>query len=108
MVSCGMTRHRTTFHGLAVWKRARRVARIEAQYTCTRCSAYRPGKNQLHVHHKKPLAKAPALALEPLNFTVVCPGCHNAIEPRSGSPRLRSACNEQGYPLDPSHPWFRK
>jgi 5-methylcytosine-specific restriction endonuclease McrA len=79
-----MSNHRTTFHGTAVWKRARRVARIEARHTCARCGAFLPGKGELHVHHRKPVAKSMALALEPLNFEVLCPGCHNAIEPRTG------------------------
>ena len=94
-----------SFHGTLKWKRARRVARIEANHTCARCHAYLPGKGELHVHHRKPVAKSMALALEPLNFMVVCPQCHNAIEPRSGMPRISSACDEDGNPLDPQHPW---
>ncbi len=97
---------RNPFHGTSEWKKARRVARIEANHTCARCHAYLPAKGQLHVHHRKPVEVAPALALEPLNFAVVCPGCHNAIEPRSGTPRVKSACDEQGYPTSEDHPWF--
>jgi 5-methylcytosine-specific restriction endonuclease McrA len=103
-----MPRHRTTFHGTAVWKRARRIAKIEAKHTCARCHAFLPGKGELHVHHKKPVTKAMALALEPLNFQVLCPECHNIVEPRSGTPRIKSGCDEQGRPTDPSHPWFQR
>ena len=46
------------------------------------------------------------LALEPLNFEVLCPGCHNAIEPRTGGSGVSTACDEHGMPTDPSHPWF--
>jgi 5-methylcytosine-specific restriction endonuclease McrA len=102
-----MPRHRTTFHGTAVWKRARRVAKIEAAHRCQRCGRFAPEPNGLHVHHKKPVERAPALVLEPLNFMVLCPECHNVVEPRTGS-RRRSACDELGWPLDPSHPWFQK
>jgi 5-methylcytosine-specific restriction endonuclease McrA len=103
-----MPHHRTTpFHGSSEWKRARRIARIEANYTCVRCHAFLPGKGELHVHHKKPVVKAMALALEPLNFMVLCPECHNIVEPRTGS-RIKSGCDELGRPLDPSHPWFQK
>ena len=102
-----MAQHRTNFHSTAIWQRTRRVAKITAGYTCTRCHAFLLGKGELHVHHRKPVAKSMALALEPLNFQVVCPGCHNAIEPRSGTPRTRSACDEFGNPLSPDHPWFQ-
>jgi hypothetical protein len=71
-----------TFHGTLEWKRARRVARIQAKYTCARCHAYLPGKGQLHVHHRKPVARSMALSLEPLNFMVLCSPCHNIVEPR--------------------------
>jgi 5-methylcytosine-specific restriction endonuclease McrA len=103
-----MPHDRTKFHGSAAWKKARHVARIEARHTCASCHTFLPGKGQLHVHHRKPLAKAMALALEPLNFMVLCSPCHNRIEPRSGTPRIKSACNEQGYPVSSDHPWFRK
>ena len=98
----------TAFHGSSEWKHARRVARITANYTCARCGAYLPGKGKLHVHHRKPVAKSMALALEPLNFQVLCPECHNIVEPRSSSPRIKSACDVDGRPLDPSHPWNLK
>jgi 5-methylcytosine-specific restriction protein A len=100
-----MPNHR--FHGSVAWKKARRIARIEAKHTCAKCNAYLPGKGELHVHHRKPIERAPALALEPLNFMVLCSECHNVVEPRTGS-RQRSACDEQGRPLDPEHPWNLK
>jgi hypothetical protein len=59
----------------------------------------------LHVHHRKPVAKSMALALEPLNLMPVYPQCHNLIEPRTGSPRIKSGCDEAGNPLSPDHPW---
>jgi 5-methylcytosine-specific restriction endonuclease McrA len=97
-----MPKHR--FHGSLAWKKARRVARIEAAHRCQRCGRFLP--QGLHVHHKKPVEHAPALALEPLNFQVLCAQCHNIVEPRTGS-RQRLACDEQGRPLDKAHPWFR-
>ena len=100
-----MAQHRTAFHSTALWQRTRRVAKIEAGYTCTRCKAFLPGKGELHVHHKRPVARSASLALEPLNFQVVCPGCHNIIEPRSGTPRIKSGCDIDGHPLSPDHPW---
>ena len=97
-----------SFHGTLEWKRARRVARIAAKHTCARCHAYLPGPGQLHVHHRKPLSRTMALALEPLNFEVLCGPCHNIVEPRSGVARLKSGCDEQGKPTNPEHPWNAK
>jgi 5-methylcytosine-specific restriction endonuclease McrA len=70
------------------------------------CNAYLPGKGELHVHHRKPVAKSLALALDPANFQVLCPECHNIVEPRTGS-RMSACDDELGRPLDPEHPWFR-
>ena len=100
-----MANHRTSFHSTAIWQRTRRVAKIEAGYTCARCKAFLPGKRELHVHHRKPVAKSMALALEPANFQVVRPECHNIVEPRTGLCRIRSGCDELGHPLSPDHPW---
>jgi 5-methylcytosine-specific restriction endonuclease McrA len=96
---------RSTFHGSYAWKKARRVARIAAGHQCARCGLILTGKGELHVHHRKPVKRAPALELEPLNFMVVCSPCHNALEPRNGAPP-RLGCNVNGDPLDPAHPWW--
>ena len=98
-----MPNHR--FHGSAAWKKARRIARIEAKHTCARCHAFLPGKGELHVHHRKPIERAPALALEPLNFKVLCAECHNVDGAAHGF-ASKVACDEQGRPLDTAHPWF--
>ncbi|NOJ50438.1 HNH endonuclease signature motif containing protein [Bradyrhizobium archetypum] len=52
---------------------------------------------ELHVHHRKPVATA--MALEPANLQVVCPECHNIIEPRTGS-RRKLGCDELGPPVE--------
>jgi hypothetical protein len=89
------------FHGSAAWKKARRVARIDVAHKCQRCGCFLP--HGLHVHHKKPISLAPALALEPLNLEPICVSCHNALEPRAGS--QLSVCDVDGNPLHPEHPW---
>jgi 5-methylcytosine-specific restriction endonuclease McrA len=100
-------REYSRFHSGRPWKAARRLAKIRAGHQCERCKRFLPGKGELHTHHIKPVKRAPALGLEPLNFAVVCPECHNAIEPRSGAVRL-SGCNIDGSPTDPRHPWAMK
>src|SRR5262245_51007406 len=59
---------------------------------------------ELHVRRRRPVAKSMTLALEPANFQVVCPECHNIIEPRTGS-RRKSGCDELGHLLSADHPW---
>src|SRR5262245_65848390 len=93
------------FHGSYAWKKTRRIAKMAAGFKCERCGRILPGKGELHVHHRKPVEQAPALGLEPLNFMVVCPACHNAIEPRTGEQRIERGCAVDGNPLDPRHPW---
>ena len=95
---------RSIFHGSYAWKKARRVARTMAAHYCQRCGAFLPEPGALHVHHRKRVKHARALALEPLNFMVVCAECHNRLEPRTGS-RIARGCNVTGQPLDPLHPW---
>ena len=99
-------REQSQFHGSRAWKRARRIARIAAGHCCQRCGRVPLGKGDLHVHHCKPLKRAPELSLEPLNFMVVCSPCHNEIEPRSGRPP-RLGCDVDGKPVSPDHPWNR-
>ena len=87
-------------------RRPRRIAKIQAAHRCQRCGRFAPEPNGLHVHHRKPVERAPALMLEPANLLVLCPQCHNIVEPRTGLRRM--ACDEQGRPLDPEHPWNLK
>ena len=51
-------RERSTFHGSYRWKRARRVARIEAEHTCSHCGRFVPEPGALHVHHRKSVKRA--------------------------------------------------
>lgn len=93
------------FHSSGAWKRTRRVARMAAGYQCARCGRVLLGKGELHVHHRKPVKRAPALAFEPQNFTVLCVECHNIVEPRTGSPKPERGCDANGAPLADDHPW---
>jgi hypothetical protein len=51
-----MSNHRTPFHSTVRCQKARRIAKIEANYTCARCHGFLPGKGELHVHHRRPVA----------------------------------------------------
>jgi predicted kinase len=76
------------FHGTYAWKKARRIARIEASHCCSRCGKHMP--IGLHVHHQIPVSKTLAVAFEPLNLSTACPECHNRIEPRVSNATQRA------------------
>ncbi len=81
----------------------RRTVRIEQGHCCSRCGKFLP--SGLHVHHKLPVTTKPGVRLERLNLVTACPSCHNALEPRSGKPRLKEGCDLTGHPLSKDHPW---
>jgi tetratricopeptide (TPR) repeat protein len=58
-----------------------------------------------HVHHRKELSRAPALRSEPLNLLSLCRSCHTREHNEARRP---PACNVDGTPTDPRHPWFQK
>jgi hypothetical protein len=96
-----MARTRNLFYGRYPWKRTRRQVRLAAGFKCSVCGELTP--HGLHVHHRKPLKRAAALAYEPQNLMTLCTQCHNAIEPRNGMPQ--HGCDIDGNPLSEMHPW---
>ena len=96
-----MTYSRNPFYGRYEWKRTRRQVRLAAGFKCSMCGELTP--QGLHVHHRKPLKRAAALAYEPLNLMTLCNACHNREEPRNGMPQR--GCDIDGNPLSPLHPW---
>jgi hypothetical protein len=75
---------------------------------CQRCGASLIGKGRgAIVHHRKELGRTPALRSEPLNLQPLCLPCHNITHAymRRG---MKRGCDEDGRPIDPSHPWFKK
>ena len=97
------------FYDRRLWRRTRKQALHDSGHVCQRCGTSLVGKGRgAIVHHRKELKRAPALAIEPANLTPLCIGCHNATHAEMKHGRIRSACDEQGYPLDAAHPWFQK
>ena len=96
------------FYVSRAWLNARRQALHDANYQCQRCKASLIGMGRhAHVHHRKEYKRAPALAIEPLNLMALCQPCHNA-EHHTMKGNGSTACDEQGMPLDASHPWYTK
>ena len=74
------------FYRSAEWQRARKQALHDFDWKCTSCGKSLVGLGRAaHVHHRKELAAAPALATEPLNLRPLCRSCHNRIERRLSS-----------------------
>ena len=93
------------FYDRREWEVARKQALHDSGYKCERCGASLVGlRRACHVHHRKELKLAPALRSEPLNLVSLCRSCHT--REHNQAKRKIAACDEQGRPLDPSHPWF--
>jgi len=91
------------FYRSYLWKRTSYRTRMQAGFRCVLCHALTP--HDLQVHHRKPLAVAPALATEPANLMCVCIACHNTIEPKDKKKYSQSGCDVNGWPTNPDHPW---
>jgi 5-methylcytosine-specific restriction endonuclease McrA len=94
------------------WKAARLQAMHAADYVCQHpgCTEVLIGPGCCHVHHRRPLRQAMALAYEPLNHQALCPSHHSGetnreIAETKGKPER--GCDIDGWPTSRSHPWFR-
>ena len=95
------------FYDTREWDRARRQALHDAGPKCVRCGTSLIGRRKTAiVHHKKELKRAPALRSEPLNLEPHCTECHNRTHAEMKN--VKRGCDEQGLPLDPSHPWAKR
>jgi 5-methylcytosine-specific restriction endonuclease McrA len=94
------------FYNRKEWLTARKQALHDAGYVCVRCgtSLLCMGR-EAHVHHRKPLKKAPALRSEPLNLMALCRACHTR-EHETEKKTVKVMCKADGMPNDPNHPWF--
>ena len=95
------------FYGSARWKRARRQALHDGGWRCSNPECGRSlvglGK-EAHVHHRKALRRAPALAIEPLNLRPFCRDCHMRLEAEERAGPMAAI---DGSPTSPDHPWNR-
>lgn len=81
------------FYKTPAWRRARRQALERDLYLCVECmGAYRrreisAPKSATVVHHIKPLAGHPEMALDLDNLESLCDACHNKKHPEKGAGR---------------------
>lgn len=58
-----------------------------------------------HCDHLETIRARPDLRLDPKNFVSLCARHHDILTMSFDAGDLRGAVDEQGYPLDPNHPW---
>lgn len=91
--------HRKTYN--RVWENLSRVFLANHPFCAT------PGcrKASVAVDHIVPIKVAPYRRLDPGNFQALCHGCHNRITAAYEKGSIAGACDLDGMPLDPAHPW---
>ena len=95
------------YYNLKEWLTARAQALHDAEYQCQRCGVSLLNKGrEAHVHHRKPLKRAPALRIEPQNLLALCRVCHTREHEIEKKP-IKQMCNNDGSPGDPNHPWYQ-
>lgn len=58
-----------------------------------------------HVDHVITVKAAPYRRLDPTNLQSLCETHHNQITNSYDRGTIAGACDEDGFPLDPNHPW---
>src|SRR5262245_4803234 len=90
------------FYQSAAWHRLRKQALHDAGWKCVRCGADLVGLGRAaHVHHRKRVKRAPALALEPQNLMPLCVECHSQVHANHDA----LGCDVNGWPTGKAHPW---
>jgi 5-methylcytosine-specific restriction protein A len=89
------------------WRSLRAATLKRDRYRCTQCATPIHGKGQARVDHIVTRRANPALALDPNNVRSLCVPCDAKRHREKGNPRhdFTSACDQQGNPTDPLHPW---
>lgn len=76
----GLTPLRQQMYTSLDWKRLKRIVFKRDGGKCVLCAS----ADDLEYHHIIPFSKAPLLALEPDNVTLVCGGCHKKMAGKEG------------------------
>ena len=85
------------------WKWTRLSRRHLAQHPT--CAVSGCGKRAELVDHIVNVKVAPWRRLDPSNLQSLCWACHNRLTRAYDLGSIRGACDQDGNPLDPSHPW---
>ena len=88
------------WYGTKEWREPRRIALVRYPI-CTRCEH----KSSVIVDHKIPHKGDRQLFFDGNNLTGLCKKCHDSWKQRQEHKRVDTACDDEGYPSDPNHPW---
>lgn len=82
------------------WQRVR-AKQLARQPLCETCD-----QPALEVHHIVARSAGGAV-FDAANLMSLCRPCHSRItaKERTGRAYVAAACDEDGYPVDPAHPW---
>jgi len=81
------------------WQRLRAYFLMHHPY-CVIC-----GKKATDVDHKKTVRVAPHLKYVESNLQSLCHSHHSLVTQAFDNGSVRGACDEEGMPVDPGHPW---
>jgi hypothetical protein len=86
------------------WSKARAMHLANHPW-CVMCLAKGEYVQAKHVDHMTSIRQAPRRRLDRSNFQSLCDPHHNLITASIDSGDLSGACDVEGLPLDPTHPW---
>lgn len=72
---------------------------------CEMCAHMGKWVKAEHCDHIETVQARPDLRIDPRNFQSLCGRHHDILTAAFDSGDLRGACDENGLPLDPRHPW---
>jgi hypothetical protein len=75
-------------------------AYLKRNRVCVKC-----GEPSHAVDHIVNVRTAPHRKYDPSNWQALCQGCHTRLTAAYDAGSLAGACDEDGAPLDPFHPW---
>lgn len=98
-------------YGSMQWRHIRLAVLDRDEFLCQQC--LRMGRETLlsissPVHHKTPHKGDRKLFFDMENLESVCKCCHDTIMQMAEKHGYSQACDVNGHPTDPNHPWNRK
>lgn len=90
-----------SFYDSPEWQRARHTQLVRFPF----CEVKGCKQRAVHVDHVITIRAAPYLKLEPSNLQSLCEVHHNQLTNAYDKGTIAGACDENGFPLDPGHPW---
>lgn len=91
------------FYQSKQWKRLRARHLKRFPY----CAVADCGKRASFVDHVETVRDAPHRRLDPFNLQSLCAFHHGALTAAYDRGSIAGACDENGFPLDPNHPWSK-